>query len=96
VLPWDYHKTALYKELGRIQSAAGLDPKRRDFKFHANRRSFVSFNWDLLGPEEVQRSTGHRSQSTTKRYRVYVDEHRESAPESFMPELPGDGKGHAC
>ncbi len=95
VFPWNHHKTTLYKELGRIQEAAGLDSKRRDFKFHANRRSFVSFNWDLLGPDEVQRSTGHRSQSTTKRYRVYVEEHRESAPESFMPELPKEGQGHA-
>ena len=95
VFPWDYHRTTLCRELGRIQSAAGLDPKRRDFKFHANRRSFVSFNWDVLGPEEIQKSTGHRSQSTTRRYRVYVNEHREAAPQSFMPGLPELGNEHA-
>lgn len=88
VFPWNHHKTTLYKELGRIQTAAGLDPKRRDFKFHAARRSFVTFNWDLLGPDEVQRRTGHRSRSTTERYRVYIEERRKPAVDAFIPDLP--------
>ena len=40
----------LYRQLVAIQDAAGL-AKRRDLKFHAARRNFVTYNSDTLGPD---------------------------------------------
>lgn len=92
----NHHKTTLYTEMRKIQEAAGLDPDRPDFKFHAHRRSFVTFNWDLLGPDEVQKRTGHKSRSTTERYRVFVEERRKPSKDAFLPPIEEDGKKDVC
>lgn len=85
VFVWPHSMTRLYDQLRAIQAAAGLDPNRPDFKFHATRRSFVTYNWDLLGPDEVQRRAGHKSRATTEAYRGYVEEQRDEVKAAFMP-----------
>jgi len=65
VFEWPHDETQLVRQLGKIQKGAGIDPSRRDLKFHAFRRTVGECTTELYGLEAAQHKLGHASMKTT-------------------------------
>lgn len=98
VLPWPHHRTTLYDEFHRIQTAAGIHVECRDkhehtaachfYGFHDFRRGFASMNADRMTPDALQSLMRHASYSTTQRYINLARQLKPSADKLFVPDFP--------
>lgn len=78
VFPWNHHRTTLWVEFERIQTAAGIHldcrekhehtPRCHVYGFHDLRRAFATVNAETLSADALQKLMRHRSYSTTQRY----------------------------
>ena len=78
VFPWHRSVTTLYREFGRIQSAAGIHLPCNEkhehtgacycYGFHDLRRAFATMNAETLSADALQALMRHKSYQTTQRY----------------------------
>lgn len=84
VFRWQHELARLNEALGDIQQAAGIDSSRRNFKFHAIRRTVGETTAELYGLTAAQYKLGHSNpQITAKHYAKAAM--RSLAQKSAMP-----------
>jgi integrase len=95
VFPWNYSGASLYRQLGAIQEAAGINlPCRAEhehtewchwYGFHSFRYAHATYNFGRVPDRDLQEQMGHKSFATTERYIKYAEEHRQKPYDVYLP-----------
>lgn len=103
VFSWDRHRRALYFDLERIQTAAGIHlpcpdagterhgdctPACHLYSFHDERRAFATNNEGRVSPETLQKLMRHRSYATTQGYIQMARKLNPAVDDLHVPAIP--------
>jgi len=84
VFPWIWGLSRLDRHLAAIQKAAGIDPTRRNLKFHAFRRTVGETITERYGLDAARLKLGHSCQAITEKCYARAAT-RKIAQQSLMP-----------
>jgi integrase len=103
VFPWPHCSSTLYRQMVRIQQAAGIHldcHEKHDctdachaYGFHDLRRAFATVNAETLSGDALQKLMRHKSYSTTQRYINMADHLNRSVETLHVPEVLRVGAG---
>ena len=97
VFPWPHHERSLWRELARIQTAAGIHLPCREnhehtpachlYGFHDLRRAFATMNAPTLSADALQSLMRHKSYATTQRYINMTGQLNRAVEDLYVPDV---------